>query len=186
MPNQNGLNSRAAYTVFAKWLHWVMSAMILVMIILGWTMDGQKGVELAQSLSFHATGGILLFGFLILRISWRIGNPPSALPVSMSKRQRTAAHGVHIFLYVMMFLVPLTGLIAGVAHELPIVAVGGFNIQDAFSLLGREGFDLKREIHAQAMHILVALVIGHIGAAFMHQFWFKDGLMRRMLTERET
>ena len=183
MLRQNNSKVSTAYTRGAKVLHWSIAILVILMIIHGWTLDDQQGAELSQSLGYHAFGGIMVFSLVMLRISWRIGYPPPPLPGTLTKRQKIAAHSVHISLYITMFLVPLTGFLAGIAHETPIIVADSIDIQRIFSFIGRDDFDLKREIHAQTMHILVALTIGHIGAALVHQFWLKDNLMSRMLSD---
>ena len=71
-----------------------------------------------------------------------------------------------------------------VAHDVPVVVLGVIDLQDTFSFFGHDNSDLKRFIHAQTMHTFAGLIISHIGAALVHQFWVKDGLLRRILWEK--
>lgn len=173
-----------SYTVTAKVLHWLMAIMIIAMLMTGWSLDDLDGADLSAALSTHATGGGLVLVLLVMRVLWRVAYPPPELPQSLTTMQKLAAGFIHVSLYVMLLLVPLTGLTAAVAHSENVVLLGGLNLQETFAFIGQNGFDIKREIHAQAMHVLLALIIGHVAAAVVHRVWLKDGIFERMTFQR--
>lgn len=169
------------YNGIAKTFHWLMAVLIIVMIGYGWTLDGKQGTALSTALSYHALGGLLVLGLVVLRLSWRIAHPPPRLPDSLNKAQKVLAHSVHVLLYGLMVIVPLTGLIAATSHPQPIILMGSVDLQTGFSFLGQGNFNLKRELHAQTIHLLEALILAHIGGALLHHFKYKDAVMDRML-----
>lgn len=173
MSEANIRTGAVSYTLLAKWLHWIMAFLLFGTIIYGWTFDDLKGQELSQALSYHAFVGFLIAALCVLRYSWRIYNPPPQLPMTLSRPQIIAATVIHNTLYVLMIVVPLTGLLTVVAHEVPVVVFGLLDLQHTFSFIGVDNFDFKRNLHEQSVHILEALIIGHIGAALVHQFWFE-------------
>ena len=178
-----GSVASSSYTSVARWLHWGTAILVISMVIFGWSLDGFEGQPLAQALSYHALGGFLIVSLTVLRYLWRVSHPIPALPSTISRPQAIAAKVIHLTLYVLMIIVPVTGLATAVAHDVPVVLIGGIDLQDTFAFLGHRSFEFRRFVHAQAMHILVALVFGHVGAALVHQFWFKDDIVRRMLRE---
>ena len=174
-----------AYTSVAKWLHWIVAALVVAMLFYGWSLDNYEGEALSAALSYHALGGFLVASLCGLRYLWRTSHPPPELPATLSRPQVIAAKVIHSTLYILMIVVPVTGLMTAVAHDVPVVILGVIDLQDTFSFFGHDNFDLKRFIHAQAMHTFAGLIIGHIGAALVHQFWIKDGVLRRMLWEKK-
>lgn len=174
------------YSRIAITLHWAMAVLILCMVGFGWTLDDLSGTALSQSLSYHATGGILVATLLALRFMWRIGNPPPPSPETLSKSQRIASKYIHTTLYVLILLVPTTGLVTAVSHEVSVVIFGDVDLQNIFSFFGRDNFAIKRGIHANAVYLLLVLIIGHVAAALVHKFWFKDTIMDRMLFRKSS
>lgn len=168
------------FTKVAQWLHWIMAALIFGMAIFGWTLDVRQDADLTNALSIHATGGLLIVGLLILRLLWRISNPPPILPDTISAPQKAAANFIHVSLYFLMLIVPITGLIAATAHNAEVSILWNLQLKELFSFLGHEDYALKRTIHANAIYLLVFLVLGHISAALVHQYWQKDGMLDRM------
>lgn len=125
------------YTTTAKCLHWLIAILILLMVAYGWTLDDLQGTVLSESLSYHALGGILVLILLVIRLLWRIAHPPPELPSSISAIQRKVVKIVHILFYLLMLIVPITGLITAVAHEVPVVLLNNFDLQELFSFIGR-------------------------------------------------
>jgi len=58
---------------------------------------------------------------------------------------------------------------------------GAFDVRKAFGFLGAADFDGRRFLHEIGTWLLIALLVVHILAAFLHQFVQKDGVLRRML-----
>ena len=64
---------------------------------------------------------------------------------------------VHWVLYAVMFLAPITGLVAWYG-----------------------GVAVVAEVHELLKPVLIVLIAGHFAAALWHQVWLKDNLMERM------
>lgn len=170
-----------AYTGVAKTLHWVMALIIIVMLIFGEGLEDSKGEELTKGLAAHSSLGLIVLALVLLRILWRFGHPPPALPEAMGTAQKIAAHAVHAAIYVLMIYLPLTGLYAAAVHDVPVTPFGAFDVREALSFLGVGSFDARRPLHAIGTKVMLALVVLHIGAALYHQFVQRDAVLRRML-----
>lgn len=179
------MSTPPTYTRTAKIMHWLSAVLVIGVIGYGWSLDDLAGSALSEALSYHAFGGLLIMALTVLRVTWRIGHLPPDLPETVSETQRKSIKLVHRSFYALLILVPVTGLVAAVSHELPVVLFGKMDLTAAFSALSTEGFAVRRFVHVQAMHTLIALVLGHIAAALFHQFWLKDDVMRRMLRVRK-
>lgn len=131
--------------------------------------------------SMHVSLGITILVLSVVRLVWRLKNPPPALPNTMKPWEVTVSHITHWAFYVLMIGMPLTGMMdisrAALRNVdlLQASTFGLFNVPTLPNLLGLGG---AHSLGAFAGKILVIL---HVGAALKHQFWDKDGLLRRML-----
>jgi cytochrome b561 len=175
-------NKLTHYTGVAKFLHWAIALIIVMMLSFGQGFESiATDEEMAFSLTGHSTLGVTVIGLIILRILWRIGHPPPALPETLGDSQKSAAKLSHLALYGLMIIVPLTGLYTAAAHEMPVMPYGAFDLREVISFAGNDNFDGRRAIHELGTWILIGLLMVHISAAFLHQFVQKDGVLRRMI-----
>ena len=170
------------YTGIAKFLHWAIALIIIMMLSFGQGFENiTTDEEMVFSLTGHSTLGLTVIGLIILRILWRIGHPPPTLPETVTGVQRTAARLSHLLLYALMIYVPITGLYTAAAHEMAVMPYGAFDVREMLSFFGTDGFEGRRFLHELGTWLLIALLAVHISAAFLHQFIQKDGVLRRML-----
>jgi cytochrome b561 len=83
-------------------------------------------------------------------------------------------------LYMLMFLIPLSGWLMSSAKGFQTVWFGILPIPDLLEknkLLG----DLLQTVHVSLNYLFIAVLIGHIGAALKHHFIDKDDILTRML-----
>ncbi len=169
------------YTKVAKALHWAIAVLIIMMLVFGQGFDGLKTEEeMAFFLAGHSTLGLTVIGLIVLRILWRLGHPPPALPAGMKAAHKTAAKLSHLMLYALMVYVPLMGLYTVAAHETVAMPYGTFDLNAALSFLGDSDFEGRRFLHEIGTWGLIGFLALHVAAAFHHQFILKDGVLRRM------
>lgn len=169
------------YTGIAKFLHWAVAVIIVMMLVFGQGFEEPKtDAEMLFSLQGHSTLGFTVFGLIILRILWRLGHKPPPLPQTVGDTQKSAAKWSHLALYALMILVPLTGLYTATAHEMAVTPYAAFDVREVFAFFGNEDFDGRRAIHEFGTWLLIGLLVVHISAALFHQFVQKDGVLRRM------
>ena len=170
----------APYTRTAKSLHWLMAVLLIGLLALGFYMhDLPLSPEKLKLYAWHKWAGVSAFLLVLVRLAWRIGHPPPALPASMSRPMQLAAHAGHGLLYVLMIAIPLTGWLMSSAKGFQTVWFGVLPIPD---LLGKdkETGELLALVHQRLNLLFVALILGHVGAALKHHFIDKDGLLDRM------
>lgn len=169
------------YTRVAIALHWMVAALILVLLVVGYYFntlpDGHESRGLV--ISWHKSLGITAVVLVVLRLAWRLGHPPPALPQVLPSWQRTAARANAVLLYLLMFLQPILGYLStsysgystrwfGIA--LPKWAEKSPELNQVFS-------DAH---HLGAKLLLLALVL-HVGGAALHGLVRRDGVFARML-----
>lgn len=189
------------YTRTAVILHWLIAFAIFGMFALGWYMTGlpkeapgqlsydlfDLGIyqwELAKEASprafyfnLHKSIGITLLGLITLRILWRLANKAPALLTSYKAWERKLSTTAHHTLYLLMLLVPISGLIMSVAGKYGVKWFGLDFIAGIENDVVREIF---KETHEIAGLILLAFIALHIAGALKHKLIDKDETMSRM------
>jgi len=173
-------NSIQGYAKSAKMLHWLMALAIIMMLPVGFTMEGYPESIKWTAYGLHKSTGILLFTLVIIRVMVRLKNTPPALPDNMSKLQVLAVHVAHFSLYGLMFVLPLSGWAMSSAGGYPVDFYGLFVVPPLIEK-NKELFDLTKELH-EFFGITIAVLVGlHIAAALYHHFRLKDDVLKRML-----
>lgn len=171
----------AHYTKTAKGLHWLMAVLFFGMLGLGFYMQGLPlSPDKLKLYSWHKWVGVTVFLLALFRIAWRVIHQPPALPSSIPRLMQIAAHAGHHMLYMLMFLIPLSGWLMSSAKGFQTVWFGILPIPDLLEknkLLG----DLLQTVHVSLNYLFIAVLIGHIGAALKHHFIDKDDILTRML-----
>jgi cytochrome b561 len=171
------------YTRTAIALHWVIAALIACGFGLGWTMTHLAASPLRFLLiNWHKTVGISVLCLAILRIVWRLKNPPPPF-LRMPTWQRRAAYSSHATLYLLLFTLPLAGWAASNAAGHPVVYFGFVHLP---ALVPKDTHLAKSfgMAHTALGIFLLLLIIVHIAAALKHHFAERDATLERMLGRR--
>lgn len=174
-------DSLPGYRPPARWLHWIVAVAVLLMIPAGLTMiqDGISRTLQDTLFLFHKNTGVLLVPVILARILYRLTHRPPPLPPSVPGWQRAAARLSHVLLYVLLVVMPVSGMIR--------VRAGGFPIE----LLDRLGIgpwigkserlaEIAQTIHGIGALTLIAVLTVHIAAAAQHALIRRDGVWSRM------
>ena len=166
------------YNRVAVLLHWLTAALIIYMLIWGeGLIKSFSGTPSNPGL--HISLGILILVLSVLRLVWRLMNPPPP-DVPMSAWQAKASHALHWAFYAVLILIPVSGMaaldksIAGKHPEFADLTVFGLFSVPHFSL---PAFGSAHGLFTNFTWALLAL---HVLAALKHQFIDKDRLINRM------
>lgn len=178
---------RDDYTAIAKSLHWLIALFIFILFPLGWTMDSFSGLQKFQLYNLHKSLGITVLALMVVRLFWRFVTPAPSLPESMPAIERRAAHLGHFGLYILLFLMPLTGWAMISASDKPSVLYQ-FTPFPRIPLLADLPPDQKKSyehafeaIHEFTGYVLLSFIGVHIAAALRHAYVLRDGILSRML-----
>jgi cytochrome b561 len=174
-------NSTSQWGTGTRSLHWLMAVLIIVLGMVGLYMaDLPNSPDKIRIYAIHKSVGLTVLALAILRVLWRLGNRrPADLP--MPAWQTWSAHAVHALLYVLMFLLPLSGWLYNSASGYPLQ---WFWTVQMPSLSGGADPALKpiaHAIHEWGFYVLATLVVVHAGAALRHHFADRDETLLRML-----
>ncbi|QEL55977.1 cytochrome b [Chromobacterium paludis] len=172
------------YTTTAIFLHWLMALMLICLFGVGFYMHGLSLSPFKLKIySWHKWGGVSVFLLVWLRLAWRAGHRPPALPATMGAAVRGLAHAGHAMLYLLMIAIPLSGWLMSSAKGVQTVYFGVLPLPDLIAPNPGLGHSLNA-LHRALNYLLAATVIGHVGAALKHHLIDKDDVLGRMLPWR--
>jgi cytochrome b561 len=178
MPNRS---SPTRYSAVAQAFHWIIAALIVTQFVLANLEDDLPiGAHKLALLARHKSFGMTVLMLAILRLLWRLKNPPPDLPSGMSPLERKLARATHIAFYVLLFAMPITGWMMSSAKN---YSVSWFGLFTWPNLIGKSetAFNILHATHETLSDILFAIAVLHILAALKHHFWNKDDVLLRML-----
>jgi len=169
-----------SYTLTAVRLHWLITGLIGVALVMGWVMTDMAITPLRLKVyNWHKWVGITILWLAALRILWRVTHRPPAM-VTMPAWQRIAAHSLHGVLYLLMLAQPFSGWIYSNAAGVPIVYLRLLPLPNLV-MKDKALADSWREVHETLGWVLVAVLAVHLLAALKHHFIDRDDTLRRML-----
>ncbi|MGE5623328.1 MAG: cytochrome b [Bacillota bacterium] len=170
------------YSILAILLHWLIALLIVAAFALGVTMVDIPGITPTKLkyFSWHKWIGVTVLGLVCVRLLWRLTHAAPPYPLAMPGWQKTAAHGLHGLLYVLMFAVPVSGYFYSLAAGVPVVYLGVVPLPVLIEPDPALKPVLKQVHYAMNMAMLAAVAL-HVAAALKHQFVDRDGVLKRML-----
>lgn len=175
-------NAADRWGAVSKTLHWVTAAIIFAQFVTGFLRYFKIISADTWALFYkywHMPAGIAVLALLLFRLAWRFAQPHPELSADAHWWERLAAHGVHLYLYVAMLLLPLTGWIGFNALKIDVDPLG--------IVLPRLFWDIRplsfimADIHLYVAVGLVAVLALHILGALKHHLIDQDKTLTRML-----
>lgn len=169
------------YPAIAILLHWTIAAAIVLQVVLAGRMEGPHTPLSFAVTQLHKSVGLTVLLLSLVRLGWRLLNPPAPLPTTMARWERVLAQAVHVGFYVIMIAMPLTGwiMVSASRIELPTLLYGqipwpNLPIAHLDPAAKRTWHSFGRNSHhllAKGIYVLLAL---HVAGALKHQFFSRD------------
>ncbi len=174
-------NSRNSYGQITKSFHWLIALLVVLMLILGASLDDFSEPAKIILINVHKSIGLTILLLMILRFFWRLSNPIPALPATTATWEKIVVRASHLLWYVCLIAMPLTGwMMSTAAGKLPnfwwIAKIGVPGIPQSKPLA-----ETISNIHTILAWVITALLVFHILGALKHQFIDKDFVLKRML-----
>jgi len=169
------------YTATAKWLHWLVVALLIAQFIFAWIMPHiGRNTPVTTTISLHFTFGIIVLAVAAVRLSWRATHKEPAPLDGLPPWQLLSARVMHWLLYILLVVVPILGWINASWRGMPIVM---FGVELPKLVATRaSGWRWTGDVHALLSNYLMLTLVGlHVLAGFYHYFIRRDGVMQRML-----
>jgi cytochrome b561 len=178
-------NTHEHYGAVAIGLHWLMAALLVVLVLLGLYMAGlpdagfdKRKIVLVLT---HKELGVYAFALASLRLAWRVGNALPSLVESMPEWQQVLARLVHLCFYALMFALPLSGWLMSSATDIPVTLFFGHLELPDLVRHDEPLFRLLMVVHRWLAYALIACFAVHAGAALAHHLMWRDDTLKKML-----
>lgn len=174
-------NSLDRWGAVSQTFHWVIVVLLVVMAYLGLTMtDLPTSAHKANVYALHKSIGLTILALAALRLGWRLyaGRPVEV--DGMPTWQRRVASLTHGALYVLLFVIPLSGWVINSTSGFPLRWFGLVRVP---AIAPRDAVlnDLAKEVHEVLFWTLVVVALAHAAAAVYHHLFQRDATLTRML-----
>ena len=173
-------NSKDTYGSVAKFLHWTIAFLIIMMLIMGNIFNEFPKEIRPDVYMFHKSTGILILALVAFRIFWRVTNLQPELPAGYDKKIVVGAKFAHLALYALMIAIPLSGWLFA-SPKYPFSFYGLFDIPHLTGPDDKNIRNLANDAHEFFANGLIALIMLHLAAAIYHHRILKDNVLTRML-----
>jgi cytochrome b561 len=168
------------YSRLSKALHWVVGALIVAQLVIGWTMPEVHRETLPVGLiGWHVTVGVVLILLIALRVVWRASHAPLASPGDSGWAERTA-RVAHALLYLLMVVVPVLGWANANSRDWAVGLASWLELPRISPAGSRLGHELG-DVHGYLAVVLAVLIGLHLAGVLYHQLVRRDDTLRRML-----
>jgi len=158
--------------------HWLTAALVVLQWIGAKTIDWfPRGTLRVDARSVHITVGVLLALVLVARIVWR-ATGGRRLPLADRGALNIVAKGTHWVLYLLLIAMVSVGIaLAWVRGDSLFNLVSIPSFAPGNKALASQIF----EIHDTIAWVILGLAGVHAGAALVHRYVWRDGVLARML-----
>jgi cytochrome b561 len=172
----------ATWPLAMRIAHWLSAALVISLLVLGAVMvfaiaDPARRFELTQ---IHKPLGILALVLTVARLCFRLG---SSVPkvAQKSRPVALAAKTGHFTLYLLLFLMPLSGwlMVTTTPIRIPVTFFGLVALPFPLSP-DLATYQAARTTHLFLSIALALMVVVHTAAAMVHQLVWRDGTLARM------
>jgi len=167
-----------------KIIHWTMALIIIGLLAMGIYMTEFLDKSSANRMliyNLHKSFGALVLFLIVIRIFVRMQRSAPPLPSSIDLLTQSLSHFVHIILYVLMILMPLSGYLMSNYFGYPVYL---FTLKlpmlvDKNSDLGK----LCANAHEFLGYTLLVLISFHILGVIKHRFFDRpeNDVLKRMI-----
>lgn len=176
--------SNTSYNNLLKFLHWATVLLLLSQFITIWL--SQLGYRLKdktfgmEMIDIHKALGLLIIATVTIRLIWRnIGGLPDWAE-GLQDWEKSAAHTLEVWLYRLLFAIPVTGIIYSLTSGYPIHFFDLFSIPKMMNYNSTLS-NISWFIHMLSAYLLVANVALHVGFVVRRTVFEKDRYIKRML-----
>lgn len=182
--------STERYDLFSRLLHWLTAIAVTIAFTLGPGGFGKlmhDGVDpgTRPDIVWHESLGILVLALTAIRLLWVLLRP-AAPRFPMSRTTRLAGRAIHVALWVLLFALPATALLALGSEGHPLTLLGGVRVESLSAIAETRlaGLADWGDVHQFLGDSVMWLAGLHAAAALVHHAVLKDGVLRAMLPWR--
>lgn len=172
----------AGYDRVSRAAHWAVAALALIVVSLGWAIQGvprnTSGRDLL--LLLHRSLGLMIFLGMLFFAAWRWRHPPPPLPPGLLRFERALARFTHVLLYLIFIIMPLSGYLNAAAAGHAVDLFGLVSLSPPLPENDRLS-QIAIAVHLVGQYGVYFLVLLHLAGALFHGLIRRDGVIERML-----
>lgn len=177
-------NTERSWGTPARSLHWLIAALILVQVVLGWlAVSWRLSPTKLDLFVWHKSLGLVVLVLALARIGWRLANRAPLPPPDTPPWERRAAGASHLLLYALMLALPLSGWVINSAANVPFRVFWWLRLP-AIAPASKALAEAVETVHFALFLVLALLLVIHIGAALRHHFVKRNEVLSRMWFDR--
>lgn len=165
------------YSPTARMLHWLTVLALAFQIPIGFLMVNVENFP-GVFYSGHKISGMVILVLVIARLGYRLVHGAPADEPTLNGFEKLASHLTHWSLYGILLLVPFLGWLG----------ISAYDAREAFGItipsIASKDVPFAERVFVWHKYGAIALILlagMHVGAALMHFFIKKDGVLSRMI-----
>ncbi len=175
-------NGPAEFGLVTRLLHWTMMLIIFGQLALGLRIENMEpGLANLWLYGLHKTLGFLVLVLILIRIAWHIASPPPP-PLGPRNALFLLARAVHLAIYTLLIVIPLTGWAGSSATGLDVMIAEHWTVPPLVEA-SEEAETFWFGLHDILTKLLMALILLHVLGALRRQAE-GDGTLTRMIRGR--
>jgi cytochrome b561 len=174
----------AHYSAPTKGIHWLTAVLVLITFIYGPGGSEQRVYSAARDFDrqLHETLGLCVLALSVARLLW-LPFDARPEPVLAAPWMARIARTAHLALYMLLFALPITAISGAWLEAHPVTLLGPVVVPPLFGESHALGAGIAK-LHTWLGDAIVWLAGAHAGAALLHHYVLKDGVLRSMLPRR--
>ena len=180
-------NTHGSYGLISISLHWLIALGVFTLFGLGLWMVGLTYYSpyYRSAPDLHRSLGVLVVGFMILRLVWKLYNPKVQPLTSHKTWEQRLAKLTHALMYLLVIGLGVSGYMISTASGQPLMVFNLLSIPAIdFGIAYQE--DIAGDLHEIIAWSLIGLVVIHVLGALKHHFIDRDATLKRMLSSNST
>ncbi|TFI56585.1 cytochrome b [Sphingomonas parva] len=170
----------ARYTRVAIWLHWIIAALVVANLFLGFFHEDFGKAATPWMMFYHKSFGLTVLGLTLARLAWRLGHRPPAFDPALKPWEARLAGVIHALFYVALIAIPLSGWLLSSSSARGTNFFGLFDIAPLPISRSDDVHDLFEELHELLGLAMVGLLALHVAGALKHHLQGHRHLIGRM------
>ena len=169
------------YSPAQQTFHWLTVGLMFAILPVAWVVMSLKEdtPKFLFMLDVHKALGLTILGLTVVRLGWRLFDPPPAHPADMPAWNRLLAVATVLLLLAAMVAMPLSGYLWTTGHGYDVAPFGLRFPRIAFKT--KAVGDAAAAVHAWGQWVVYGLIGVHLAGVSWHLIVRRDGLLGRML-----
>ncbi|MBS0290825.1 MAG: cytochrome b [Proteobacteria bacterium] len=175
------INTKKEFSLPTKILHWSIFILFVIQYFLVYRREyfPKDSPEKLQYILLHKSLGVILLLFALLMLVWRYVGTQPIMPKTMTLFEVKIAKLTHFFLYTMMLLQPITGILMSDLSGRQISIFNWFKMPLLFTK-NESLATIFYQIHVWSSFFIIGIFCLHVLGALFHYFIRKDDVLQRM------